>query len=251
MIEGAADLIVESDTGVEVSLAVAGPGARAYAFVIDWHIRLLLALAWFVVSAVIVNGKFSLTPPAGHPARWFGGVVAPTLGLYFLYHYVLELLMHGRTPGKRMAGVRIVARDGATSSSGALLTRNVFRVIDCLPVGYCVGLVAICLTREHVRIGDMAAGTLLVYEKSSTLLPALPQPGSAAGRLDPAATEIIGELLERWPSLEPQARAALAQQALARYGTAAPASAGSTDEKALHAQLEELLRGVRWPTSET
>lgn len=251
MSRGAADLTVESDTGVEVSLAVAGPGARAYAFVIDWHIRLLLALAWFVASAVIVNGNFSLAPSATHPAVWFGVVVAPTLALYFLYHYAVEPVMHGRTPGKRMAGVRITTRDGSTPSVGTLLTRNVFRVIDCLPVGYCVGLVAICLTREHVRIGDMAAGTLLVYERSGTLLPALPQPGATAARLDPAATEIIGELLERWTSLEPRSRAALAQQALARYGTATPASPGSADEKALRAQLEELLRGARWGAGET
>src|SRR2546430_8909672 len=44
------------------SLPVAGPGARAYAFLLDWHIRLIVALAWFVVGALLYNGRPSLAP---------------------------------------------------------------------------------------------------------------------------------------------------------------------------------------------
>ena len=69
-------------------------------------------------------------------------VVAPAAAIYFLYHLVLEMAMHGRTPGKRMAGMHIVARDGSSPSIGALLTRNVFRLVDCFPLVYGVGLVA-------------------------------------------------------------------------------------------------------------
>jgi uncharacterized RDD family membrane protein YckC len=242
MNEAAPDLTVESDTGVDVSLAVAGPGARAYAFIIDWHIRFVVAFAWYVVSALVVNGSWSLVASARHPARWFALVIAPALAIYFLYHFVLEPAMGGRTPGKRMAGLRIAARDGARPSAGALLTRNIFRLVDCLPAFYCVGLVATVLTREHVRIGDMAAGTLLVYERTDAPLPLplpLPRAGST-GRLDPAAAEVIGEILERWQTLEPQARVSLAQAALARYGSA---GSGGGSEQTLRKALEELLRG--------
>src|SRR2546430_9459960 len=99
------------------SLPVAGPGARAYAFLLDWHIRLIVALAWFVVGALLYNGRPSLAPPLSNDARWFGTVVAPALAIYFLYHCVLELAMRGSTPGKRMAGVRLVARDGGSPSA--------------------------------------------------------------------------------------------------------------------------------------
>jgi len=68
-------------------------------------------------------------------------------------HHVVELALRGSTPGKRMAGVRIVARDGGAPSVGALLTRNVFRLVDSLPLFYGVGLITVVLTREHLRIG--------------------------------------------------------------------------------------------------
>jgi uncharacterized RDD family membrane protein YckC len=232
-------LNIDSDTGIDVSLPVAGPGARAYAFLVDWHLRVILALAWFTIAALIFNGSLRLAPPLTNDAHWFGFVVTPALAIYFLYHCALELLMRGRTPGKRMAGVRIVARDGGMPSAGALLTRNVFRLLDSLPVFYGVGLTTTIVTREHLRIGDMAAGTLLVYERTDARPPPLRAEQSAVPRLDAAGVEIVAELLERWPTLGVEARAQLARAALARFGAAA---AGDADGS-LRAQLESLLRG--------
>ena len=75
-------------------------------------------------------------------------VVLPSLALYFLYHPILEVLMKGRTPGKRIAGVRLVKRDGGVPGVGALLIRNVFRLIDSLPFAYCIGL-ATTIRQQH------------------------------------------------------------------------------------------------------
>jgi uncharacterized RDD family membrane protein YckC len=231
-------LPVASDTGVDLSLPVAGPGARAYAFLIDWHIRLVLALAWYVAAALLYNGALVLSPPASLDLRWFVGVLAPALALYFLYHYVIELALHGSTPGKRMAGVRITAQDGSVPGAGALLLRNVFRLLDSLPLCYAVGLVATVMTRAHQRIGDLAAGTLLVYEHGHARSAALE---SATGRrIDPVGAELIAELLERWQTIEPAARMRLAQQLIARYGGTGAAS--GTDERALHLELQRLLQ---------
>jgi uncharacterized RDD family membrane protein YckC len=212
-------LSIDSDTGVEVSLPVAGPGVRAYAFLVDWHVRTILALAWYIVAALIFNGGFRLRAPLTNDARWFIWVVAPTFVIYFLYHCVLEPVMHGRTPGKRIAGVRIAARDGGVPSAGALLTRNVFRLIDSLPVFYGVGLIATMATRDHLR---------------------------ADYPLDPAGAEIIGELLERWSTLSVEARAQLARRALTRFAAPFPplATAPQDDDAGLHAQLQSLLRGA-------
>jgi uncharacterized RDD family membrane protein YckC len=52
---------ITSATGVDVGLAIAGPGSRSYAFIIDWHIRVLLALAWFVTSALLIAGTVLIT----------------------------------------------------------------------------------------------------------------------------------------------------------------------------------------------
>ena len=241
-------LSVDSVTGIDVSLAVAGPGARAFAFLVDWHIRVILGFAWFVAAALLYNGyqgRLSLTPPLANDAAWFGGVVAPALAIYTLYHFAVELTMRGTTPGKRMAGVRIVARDGGAPGAGALLVRNVFRLIDSLPVFYGVGLIAAIATREHVRIGDMAAGTLLVYEGAGRV-PAPLSVADSAGRLDPRAAELIAELLERWVTLGREARVQLARQLLARYGAEAAAGgaalgSAAADEATLRAQLVRLV----------
>ncbi|HEV2286265.1 MAG TPA: RDD family protein [Steroidobacteraceae bacterium] len=245
MNETAQRLSVDSATGIDVTLPIAGIGARSYAFVADWHIRLVLGLAWYGAAALLYNylraGALSLAPPAGNEARWFGSVLAPALALYFLYHPVLELVMRGSTPGKRLAGVRAVTRDGAAPGAGALLLRNVFRLIDSLPVAYGLGLLLVALTREHVRCGDMAAGTVLVYERSSPGFAFTP--ASAAGALDVATAELLAELLARWPLLTPPARAALARQLLGRCGRPA-AELGSLDEAALHRALTEATRAA-------
>lgn len=238
MSQGTPDLTVDSVTGVDVSLAVAGPGARSYAFLIDWHIRLILAFAWYAGGALLFNGRLSLAAPAIPSGRWFALVLLPAAAIYFLYHYALEILMRGRTPGKRAAGVQIVTRDGGAPGVGALLTRNVFRLIDSLPLCYGVGLVAAALTHEHLRIGDMAAGTLLVYERGATA----PAVFGAQGQLDAAGMEIVHELLMRWGQLEPEARVRLAQRVLARYaGGTGDAGAASADGEALRGRLERLV----------
>jgi len=237
MSAASSDLQIDSVTGIDVSLAVAGPGARAYAFVIDWHIRIVLALAWYTLGTLLYNGRLSLAPPAGLHTRWFVSVLAPSLAIYFLYHYVIELVLRGSTPGKRMAGVRVVARDGGVPGAGALLLRNVFRLIDSLPTLYGVGLITVVLSRNNLRIGDMAAGTVLVFERADAQLPAT----SGSARLDAAGAELVTELLQRWATLAPAARVRLARALLARYGVTPEESMGA-DEAAWRARLEQLLR---------
>jgi uncharacterized RDD family membrane protein YckC len=152
-------ITLQTVTGVDVELTIAGPGSRAYAFVIDWHIRLLLALQWLLVGHLIFFRGLKMTPnPGSSYVLW---VWLPTVLIYVFYHPVLEIAMRGRTPGKRIAGVRLVTREGDIPSAGSLLLRNVFRILDSLPVCYLVGLITVVLTEHHVRIGDIAAGTLL------------------------------------------------------------------------------------------
>lgn len=243
MNELAQQLSVDSATGIDVTLPLAGAGARSYAFVVDWHIRVVLGLAWYGAATLLYNyarnGGISLAPPLGTDARWFGVVLVPALALYFLYHPLLELLMRGSTPGKRMAGVRVVSRDGSAPSVGALLVRNVFRLIDSLPICYGLGLTLAALTREHVRCGDMAAGTLLVYETASAGFALTP--ATTAGTLDVATAELLAELLARWPGLALPARGALARQLLARCGRSAEEVA-ALDDAALRQALIEVTR---------
>jgi uncharacterized RDD family membrane protein YckC len=239
------DLVVESATGVDVSLPVAGPGARAYAFVIDWHIRVVLALAWYVIGALIYNRAWNLAPPVAPSGPWFVGVLLPAAGIYLLYHPLFEIATRGRTPGKRAAGVRVVTQDGAVPSVAAHLIRTVFRLIDSFPgFLYGIGLIVAGLTRNHVRIGDLAAGTLLVYERGHE--PVLEHVSTAAlgDGLDAAAAELVNELLSRWTTLDVEMRDRLARTLLAKLDRAHPDTI-ALGEADLHDRLTQLARGTK------
>ncbi len=220
-------------TGVDVALEIAGPGTRSYAFLIDWQIRILVALGWFAANWLFIRRAHPLSAAA----------LVPALAVYFLYHPVLEVLMRGRTPGKRRAGVRIATRSGGTPGIGALLIRNIFRLLDSLPALYLLGLVCCFMTAQRVRIGDLAAGTLLVVEARPPAA-SLSQLGSVVSHsgLTPAVVELIQELLERWPSLEGQHRDSLARALLGRVGPAADASlSADLDDFQLRERLQRLL----------
>jgi uncharacterized RDD family membrane protein YckC len=234
-------LTIQSVTGVDLQLRIAGPGGRSYAFIIDWHIRFLAALLWLVLGMFIYFGGMAAAglvdePPAGYVF----GVLVPAAVIYYLYHPILEVLMRGRTPGKRIAGVRLVKRDGGIPGPGALLIRNAFRLIDSLPFMYLVGLTATLLTKHSVRIGDIAAGTLLVYDEAP--------PQDVLGDLSRASiarfglgnAELVRDLLARWDEIEPRTRAELARRLLDKLGRAGHASQVGAGDGG-RAELERLL----------
>jgi len=239
-------LVVTSATGVDVELAIAGPGSRSYAFIIDWHIRLLLAITWFAGAAYVQTGVLFLKGKS--PTAAIAIASLPAAAIYFLYQPLLELVMRGRTPGKRMAGVRLVNRQGGTPSTLALLIRNAFRLIDSLPLFYGVGLCTTIFSAQRVRLGDLAAGTLLVHD-GDTQVQALSQLGSLS--LNPAVdagTLALGnDLLLRWQELQPAVRQQLARDLLARIAAAGsvrqPAPAEMADDGILRQRLRSALSG--------
>jgi uncharacterized RDD family membrane protein YckC len=243
--------VISSATGVDVSLNIAGTGSRAYAFLIDWHIRLLLAVAWFVCADLLIRGtlRFGAGTPKQSELFYFAAVL-PTVILYFLYHPILEVLLRGRTPGKRTAGLCIVTRSGGTPGAGALLIRNVFRLIDQLPLFYLLGLAFTAVTKQRVRLGDLAAGTLLVFDGAQAQR-SLAQLGSLSQSSihDPALLDIVNDLLERWADLDDRHRMSLARTLLARITPGIAASELLDLSSAeLRLRLDSQLRGEAVPT---
>jgi uncharacterized RDD family membrane protein YckC len=234
--------VVDSVTGVGVSLHIAGPGARTYAFVIDWHIRLILSIAWGVVAALLYNRRWSLQAPDEPDNLWFVFVALPAGVIYLLYPCVMEIAMRGRTPGKRMAGVRLVTHDGSVPAASAFLLRNVFRLIDSFPAFYGVGLISCVVTRNHVRIGDLAAGTLLVYEGGDESVLEYVSPQALGTKLDGPTADIVNDLLRRWDTLEEHASAQLARKVLSAVS---PTDWSAASNRELRSELERLARGER------
>lgn len=202
---------VETIAGGSIELPIAGLGARSLGFSIDLIFRLILAAAWLIasgpLSSALLGEDYSI-----RGLFWFRGV--PALALYFLYHPVLEIMMSGRTPGKRKAGVMIVTLDGRTPSAAQILIRNVFRLVDAMPSLYLFGVVSTLLTKNHVRIGDIAAGTVLIYEQTRADDQAALST-RAHGLLSYQQQQLLADLLLRWKEMEPKVRVDLGQRMLA------------------------------------
>lgn len=141
---------VETPEGIDLLLRPAGVVARALAFIID----LLIRGGVLLVAAMLLGllGDFG------------AGLIAL---LYFLlnwwYMVLFEVFNQGRSPGKQMLGLRVIHDDGTPVSWGASLTRNLLRFVDMLPFSYAVGLFASLNHPAFKRLGDLAAGTLVVY----------------------------------------------------------------------------------------
>ncbi|MGH8315692.1 MAG: RDD family protein [Steroidobacterales bacterium] len=212
-LETESGLKIRSVTGVDFTLPIAGIGGRSFAFVIDLHIRVIGAVAWVLLSQFVI--KLFFEDAANKAELW---AALPAAGIYFLYHPIVELLMGGRSPGKRIAGVRVVMRDGAPPGPGPILIRNVFRLLDSLPIAYVVGLICCFVTERQLRVGDMAAGTLLIYDDAPTResLDQLVAQGAAAG-LTAAQAELLDDLLARWDMLGPESRLQLARRAIRQF----------------------------------
>ena len=162
-------LAVASATGVDACVVLAGPGARSFAFLLDWLIRTGVTMVYLLAASLLILGNLRFNVEPDSETLWYLLGALPAMIIYFLYHLILEPLMAGRTPGKRMAGVRVLTPEGLVPTTGALLTRNVFRIIDSMPVFYVVGLLFVFFGKRHLRLGDLAAGTVLAVERAPFL----------------------------------------------------------------------------------
>jgi uncharacterized RDD family membrane protein YckC len=146
-------LVIATPEGIDLALDLAGLGSRFTAGLID------LAIKTVIVTAILL-----LAIDVGGLAGTIVSVAVP-LVVYLGYDILFETLGGGRTPGKRATGLRVLRTDGAPEDVVSSLVRNVLRLIDGLPLSYVPGIVSILLTRRNQRLGDLAAGTIVVRER--------------------------------------------------------------------------------------
>jgi uncharacterized RDD family membrane protein YckC len=147
-------LVIATPEGVELSLDLAGLGSRFTAGIIDLVIKTVIATA-VVLGLLQLSGLVATIALA----------VAP-LVIYIGYDVLFETFGSGRTPGKRATGLRVLRADGSAEDGVASLVRNVLRLVDGLPLSYVPGIVSILVTKRNQRLGDLAAGTIVVRERS-------------------------------------------------------------------------------------
>lgn len=237
-------LSVRTPAGLDMQMEIAGVGGRSLAFLIDWHLRFLLALAWFLLGGALygaVNDTGFLSDMEG--SGFVLTVLVPAVAIYGLWHPVLEVVLKGETPGKRWTGIRTVTLDGRTPSPGPLLIRNLFRVLDSLPTFYVLGLAFCAFTRQQIRLGDIAAGTLLVYrpKERSAAVSQLAATGEGGSGAPPRVAELAGELLDRWDELELVSRHRIARELIATHNRLA---GGEADAPFGDRELRDRLTGL-------
>ena len=98
--------------------------------------------------------------------QWLAAVII-ALGITLLsegYFILFEWLMRGQTPGKKALKIRVIRDDGTPATIHEVLVRNVLRLIDFLPFSYGVGAIVMFASRLSKRLGDIAAGTIVIKE---------------------------------------------------------------------------------------
>jgi uncharacterized RDD family membrane protein YckC len=206
---------VEAPEQVRFRFRAAGPIRRAWAYLLDWLVRAGMLLAFEMLLAL----------GAGVHLRAGGAILTSgtLLALFFLewaYFVVFEALWNGTTPGKRALRLRVVKTGGYPLSFMDAVLRNLLRTADFLPVGYLLGLLVMVWDGRFARLGDRAAGTMVVIEDPVRVPPPItlqPPPTAAEletfahhGSLTPPEREAV-ELLLRRRDLSPARRVELAE----------------------------------------
>ena len=186
---------VETPEGVELDLPVAGPVARTLAWMVDASVQavLYIGLLWVVsLLSLVDKGAVGLAYLGVFAINWFYGVS-------------FEVLNHGRTPGKLALGLQVVREDGTPVTLGASVLRNFLRAVDWLPICYALGLCSALIDPSFRRLGDLAAGTLVVYRPREAGASSLPEVEPAPPRipLEPDERRALIAFAERAPLLSP------------------------------------------------
>jgi uncharacterized RDD family membrane protein YckC len=135
------------------------------AAVLDFLLWLAVMVTLLVISVIVmgsVGGDASL--------NWFNATILAVLivvvyGSLLAYGIFFEMVWNGQTPGKRAAGVRVVRQGGAPIDLRSSCIRNLLRPADLLPACYLLGAIFVLLTPRRQRLGDLAAGTVVIRER--------------------------------------------------------------------------------------
>jgi uncharacterized RDD family membrane protein YckC len=144
---------VETPEGTDLKGELAGPVVRVLAFATD-----------LVIRGIILFGLHSIL-------SWFGDT---GIGIFLILMFILEWFYpvlferfnQGKTPGKAIFGLRVVHDDLTPVGWGPSVLRNLLRAVDFMPAFYVFGITSMAVSRHFQRLGDLAAGTLVIHQSS-------------------------------------------------------------------------------------
>lgn len=169
-------LSIDTPEQIELNYRIAGVGSRFCAAFIDTClIAILLAFGWFVIIRTFSGDGFG-----GILSSWFIAIMGVvTFAILWGYYIVFDLITNGQSPGKRLLKLRVIKENGYPVSFVDSAIRNLVRIVDFLPGFYGIGVVAMMLDRKWRRLGDLAAGTLVIREGAELIPNQLATPVAA------------------------------------------------------------------------
>lgn len=229
------NLDVRTPESIALTYQLAGLGSRFLAVTVDMLLQGAVATALlfgFVLAATrIALHARPLTPAAEKMGEAVGIalLIAIVFAIFFGYFIVFEALWNGQTPGKKALGIRVVRDGGFAIDFGASLVRNLIRVGELIVGSYALSAVAMLLSPENKRLGDIAAGTIVVRDARLCLPDVAGDAGisrepvySATRYLSGDERSIVKRFLERRDALAPERRRELAAQLAERVRSRLP-----------------------------
>jgi uncharacterized RDD family membrane protein YckC len=247
-VQPAEHVTIDTPEQIALELQVAGIGSRFLAIAVDTVLQLFVYVTGFVALSLVEAPAFIRSS--------FVGVAGPALAIlfgfsiYWGYFAAFEILWSGRTPGKRLAGIRVIKDTGRPINAFEAIGRNVLRAIDFLPAGYAAGLVCMMLNRYSRRLGDYVAGTIVVHDKQTgdvrpdwNLEAQAPTGGAPIARVTPEELQLIETYLHRRLDLDAEVRDEMSRRIVARI--TAKTGLQPAQEQAVDDFLEGVARQIR------
>jgi len=241
-------LTIETPEQTLLEFPLAGIGSRFLALALD---TLLQAAAFWVLAMILLAVAIPFSTFFNRVGIWALAItILLGFGIEFVYFALFEALWNGQTPGKRWTHLRVIKDSGRPISAYDAVLRNLLRIVDALPTMYAAGLITMIISRENKRIGDYAAGTVVVHEKplqavgsiwSAPASPPFSAPLGSSAQITVEELQLIEAFLDRRGSLAPDVRWAMARQIADRIGTriGVPPEARPDTEKFLEAAAEQ------------
>jgi uncharacterized RDD family membrane protein YckC len=249
MVDSFEQLKIDTPEQIALELPLAGIGSRFLAIAIDTLIQIALYLLTGLIFLLLLPEGFSIFT---FLPKTLGPAIAIFIGfaIYWGYFALFESIWKGQTPGKRVAGIRVIKESGRPINAFEAIGRNLMRAVDVMPGIYGVGLICMMLNQQSRRLGDFVAGTVVVHEKTTDQVRptwnTAAASASASGRIGQVTAEelvLIETYLSRRFDLEPGVRLRTAIQIAERI----KAKTGLEPQSHQHVDdfLEEAARRVR------
>ena len=167
-----ADMLqIDTPENVTFEYDVSGIGSRFLAALVDTVIVVLAEVIVIAASVWASNNLIedALDSSSGTAFAWILAIFSLIAFVLFWGYYIFfEIAWNGQTPGKRLTSIRVIRMDGTPVGASEVVIRNLVRLIDLLPAAYGIGVVSMFVTEKSRRIGDLAAGTVVVHDRPAS-----------------------------------------------------------------------------------